>query len=110
MAAIEYVLKGWAKKCEYHSIVIAFRSKPMNRWDPDATLEALVDPVLMLELKVVRLNRLQLDDDGFFRNNIDPTVNGTYGGFQQVIKEGDRTTHQKIQNLSALLVCTCHQL
>jgi hypothetical protein len=110
MAAIEYVLEGWAKKCEYHSIVIAFHSKPTNRWDPDATLEALVDPVLMLKLKVVCLNRLQLDGNDFFQNNMDATVNGTYGEFQQVIKEGDRITHQKIQNLSALLVCTCHQL
>jgi hypothetical protein len=66
MAVIEYVLEGWVKKCEYHSIVIAFHSKPMNRWDPNTTFEALVDPVLMLELKMVCLSRLQLDGNGFF--------------------------------------------
>jgi hypothetical protein len=75
--AIKEIFKGRAKTFKDHGVVIAFCSKPVNGWDTDATYEAFIDLVFVVKLRVLRIDRLELDSNVLFRNNIDSAINDT---------------------------------
>ena len=77
MVSIEELLEGWAKAVNDHGIVIAFCSEPANGWDTDATYEAFIDLVFIVKLRALRIDRLELDSNVLFRNNIDSAINDT---------------------------------
>jgi len=64
---IKEIFKGRAKMFKDHGIVIAFCSKPANRWDTNATYEAFIDLVFVVKLKVLRIDRLRLDGNVLFQ-------------------------------------------
>jgi hypothetical protein len=75
--AIKEIFEGRAKTFKDHGIVIAFCSEPANGWDTDATYEAFIDLVFIFKLRVLRIDRLELDSNILFRNNIDSVINDT---------------------------------
>ena len=63
---MENVFEGWTKVFEYHGIVLAFCSKPVNGWDAKPTCEALIHLVFMLKLRLLGIERLKLDSNFHF--------------------------------------------
>ena len=61
ITAIKEILKRWAKPFKHHSIILTFCSKPANRWDAKSTCKALVRLVFVLKLRLLRIDRLELD-------------------------------------------------
>lgn len=78
IAEVEEVLKTWAKEIHDHRIVIAFRSKPSYKRNTDTTSKCLINLRLVLELRVLRLHRLQLDSHLFPGNDINSEVDITW--------------------------------
>ena len=60
------VLERWTKAFEDQDIVVRFHSKPMYGWNTSATGETLVHLILMLNMRVLHLNRLKFDCDILF--------------------------------------------
>jgi hypothetical protein len=63
---IKEIFKGRAKTFKDHGAVIAFCSEPVNGWDTNATYEAFIDLVFIVKLRVLRINRLELDSNVLF--------------------------------------------
>ena len=47
------IFKRWPKEIEDHGIVVALRSKPVNRRNPDAASESLIDSKFVFELGMI---------------------------------------------------------
>jgi len=75
--AIKEIFEGRAKVFKDHGVVIAFCSKPVNGWDTNATYKAFIDLVFVVKLRVLHIDRLELDSNILFRNNIDSAINNT---------------------------------
>jgi hypothetical protein len=66
VVTIEELLKGRAQELKNHGIIIAFHSKPANRWDTDDACKALIDAVFVLELGILHVNGLKFDGNIVF--------------------------------------------
>lgn len=75
IAEIEKILQTGSKKVENHSIVVALRPEPADKWDTDTSSEGLVDASLIFKLWVLSLDRLELDGNLFARDDIGSEVN-----------------------------------
>lgn len=73
VAEVEQILQRRAEKVQNHGIVVTFGSKPADEGDSDTASEGLVDAGLILELRVLGLDALELDGDLFTRDDV-----GTY--------------------------------
>lgn len=63
VAEVEQILKGGSEEIENHGVVITLGTEPADEWDTDTTSERLVDTGLIFELRVLGLDRLELDGD-----------------------------------------------
>lgn len=79
VAEIEEVLEGWTKEVDDHGVVVAFLAVPSDKGDTDAACERLVDFCLVLELRVLSLDRLELDGYLFARDDINAEVDVAEG-------------------------------
>jgi hypothetical protein len=74
VAEVEQVLQAGSKEVENHGVVVALCTKPANERDADAAGERLVDASLILELRVLRLDALQLDGNLLAGDNVGAQV------------------------------------
>jgi hypothetical protein len=63
VAEVEQVLQAGTEKVENHGIVVALGAEPADEGDADTTGQRLVNTSLILELRVLRLDALELDGD-----------------------------------------------
>jgi hypothetical protein len=61
VAEVEEILEGGAEEVEDHGVVVALGAEPPDEGNTDAASERLVDAGLILELRVLGLDRLKLD-------------------------------------------------
>lgn len=61
VAEVEEILEAGAEQVQHHGIVVAFGARPTHKGDADAAGEGLVDASLILELRVLGLDALELD-------------------------------------------------
>lgn len=61
VAEVEEILKGRAEKVEDHGVVVTLGAEPPDERNADAACEGLVDAGLILQLRVLGLDRLKLD-------------------------------------------------
>ena len=78
VAEIEEVLQGWAEQVDDHGIVVTLCPEPTDKGNADATGKRLVDLGLVLELRVLSLDGLELDGDLLARDDVDPEIDVTY--------------------------------
>ena len=74
VAKIEQVLEARSEKVHDHGVVVALDAVPAYERDADATGERLVHLGLVLELRVLRLDRLELDPDLLARDDVHAEV------------------------------------
>jgi hypothetical protein len=70
VAEVEQVLQGRSQEVENHGIVVTLGTEPANKGNSDATSEGLVDASLILKLRVLGLDALELDGDFFARDDV----------------------------------------
>ena len=61
VAEVEEILEGGAEEVEDHGVVVTLGAEPSDERNADAASERLVDAGLILELRVLGLDRLKLD-------------------------------------------------
>ena len=61
VAEVEQILEGRAEKVEDHGVVVTLGAEPSDERNADAASKRLVDAGLILELRVLGLDRLKLD-------------------------------------------------
>ena len=112
VAEVEEVLQTRTKQVEDHGVVVALGAEPANKGHADAAGERLVHLGLILELRVLRLDGLELDGDFLTRDDVDPKVDVTYGIYESVNAPHQATnqaTHQRNPSQSSCPTCTCHR-
>lgn len=77
VAEVEEILQAGAEKIQYHSIIVTLGSEPTDEGDTDTAGKGLVDTGLILELRVLRLDRLKLNSNLFARNDVGAQVDIT---------------------------------
>jgi hypothetical protein len=77
VAEVEEVLEGRTEQVEHHGVVVALDSEPPHERHTNSSGEGLIDLGLVLELRVLRLDRLELDGDLLTRDDVDTEVNVT---------------------------------
>jgi hypothetical protein len=74
VAEVEEVFQAGTQEIKNHGIVIALGTEPADEGDADTTSQRFVDTSLVLELRVLGLDALQLDGDFFTRDNVGTQV------------------------------------
>ena len=74
---VEQILERWAEKIDDHGVVVGFGTEPADKGDANAAGESLVYLGLIFKLRMLRLDRFELDCDFLARNYVDPKVNIT---------------------------------
>ena len=77
VAEVEEILEGGTKEIKDHRVVVALGAEPPNEGDANATSEGLVDLGLVFELRMLGLDRLELDGDFLAGDDVDSKVNVT---------------------------------
>lgn len=77
VAKVEKVLERGAEEVNDHGIVVAFLTIPADKGYSDTTCQRLVHLCLILELRVLCLDRLELDGYLFTADDVDAEVNVT---------------------------------
>lgn len=77
VAEVEEVFERRSEKIEHHGVVVALHSEPPHKRHSNTTGERLVDLGLILELRVLGLDRLELDGDLLAGDNVDTEVDVT---------------------------------
>jgi hypothetical protein len=75
VAEVEQVLQAGSEEVENHGVVVALGTEPADKGDADAASERLVNASLILELRVLRLDALELDGNLLARNDVGAQVN-----------------------------------
>ena len=70
MTEVEQVLKRGAQEINDHRIVVALGAEPSHEGNADAAGEGFVDAGLVLELRVLGLDRLKLDGNLLAGNDV----------------------------------------
>lgn len=63
MAEVKQILERWTEEIDDHGVVVALGAIPPNERNADAASEGLVDLGLVLELRMLGLDRFELDGD-----------------------------------------------
>lgn len=79
VAKVEEILQTGAEKIQDHGIVVTFGTEPSDEGNPDTAGERLIDTSLILELRMLGLDRFELDGNFFARNDVGAQVNITEG-------------------------------
>ncbi|KAI3487940.1 hypothetical protein L1887_48023 [Cichorium endivia] len=77
VAEVEEVLEGRAEEVDDHGVVVALLAVPADEGDADTACEGLVDLGLILELRVLGLDGLELDGDLLTGDDVDAEVDVT---------------------------------
>lgn len=77
VAEVKEILQTGTQQVKNHSIVVALGSEPADERNTDAASERLVDTSLILQLRVLGLNALELDSNLLARNDVGTEVNIT---------------------------------
>lgn len=77
VAKVEEVLERGTEKVDDHGIVVALLTVPSDEGNTDTTGEGLVDLGLVLKLRVLSLDGLELDGNLFTRDDVDTKVDVT---------------------------------
>ena len=77
VAKVEQILQTGTQQIQDHGVVVAFRAEPTHKGDSNTTSKRLVDSGLVLQLRVLGLDRLELDGDLFTRNDVGAYSNGS---------------------------------
>lgn len=77
VAEVEQVLQTGAKEIQHHGVVVTFCSEPTDKRDANTTGEGLVDTSLILQLRVLGLDALELDGDLFSGDDVGAQVDVT---------------------------------
>ena len=77
VAEVEKVLERGAEEIDDHGIVVAFGPEPTDERNANTTGEGLVDLGLVLKLRMLRLDRLELDGNLFPGDDVDTEVDVT---------------------------------
>lgn len=77
VAEVEQILQTGAEEVQHHGVVVTFRSEPTDERDANTTGEGLVDTGLVLELRVLGLDALELDRDLFAGDDVGAQVDIT---------------------------------
>jgi hypothetical protein len=78
VAEVEQVFERGPKKIQYHGVVVALGTVPPHERDAHTASESLVHLRLILELRVLGFNRLELDGDFLARYDVNTEVDVTY--------------------------------
>jgi hypothetical protein len=74
---VEKFFKGWAKAVENENIVVGFDPEPMMGGDSVASNEGLIDFKLVLKLRTIYVDWLELDGNfalgGYVYSNVNKT-------------------------------------
>lgn len=79
VAKVEEILQTGSEEIDYHGIIVAFRSKPTDEGNTNSSCQGLVDPGLILELRMLGLHRFELDCNFFARNDVCTKVDVSEG-------------------------------
>jgi hypothetical protein len=74
VAEVEKILQTGTEEIQDHGVVVTFRAEPSDEGDTDTAGEGLVDTGLILELRVLGLDRLELDSNFLTRDDIGSEV------------------------------------
>ena len=77
VAEVEQIFERRPEQIDDHRIIIALCSEPANERYTDSSSEGLVDLGFVLELGVLRLDRLEFDRDLLARDDVDAEVDIT---------------------------------
>lgn len=77
VAEVEEILETGSEEVDDHGVVVALDSEPSHERNSDSTGERLVHLGLILELRVLGLDGLELDGDLFARDDVDTQVDVT---------------------------------
>jgi hypothetical protein len=77
------------QKVQDHGVVVTLGTVPSHKGHTDTTSERLVHLGLVLELRVLGLDRLELDGDFLARNDVDTEVNVTLWSASSVTIDAD---------------------
>jgi hypothetical protein len=110
VAAIEELFKGRTESLQNQGIIFTFCAKPVKGRDARASRKVFVDMDFVLKLKVVCVERLELDGNLLLRHDVSSKIDDSYAHFKMVlISQEEHATYQMTRSLSAFLACTCHQ-
>lgn len=79
IAEIEKVLQRWTKEIYYHGIIVALLTIPTDKGNTNTTGQCLVNLCFILELRVLCLDRFELDGHFLPTDDVDAKVNITKG-------------------------------
>lgn len=77
VAEVEEIFERRAEKVKDHGVVVTFSAEPPDEGHADATRECLVDLGFVFKLRVLGLDRLELDGDLLARDDVDPEIDVT---------------------------------
>lgn len=77
VAEVEQILQTGSEEVQDHGVVVTFCSEPTDERDADTAGEGLVDTGLVLQLRVLGLNALELDSDLFAGDDVGAEVDIT---------------------------------
>ena len=74
VAEVEEILQAGSEEVKNHGIVVTLGSEPADKWDTNASCEGLVDTSLILKLRVLGLDALELDGNLLTRYDVGSEV------------------------------------
>lgn len=74
---VEEILQTGTEEVENHGVVVTFCAEPANKRNTDTTSKRLVDTGLILQLRVLGLNGLELDSNLLSRDYVGTEVDIT---------------------------------
>jgi hypothetical protein len=77
VAEVEEIFEGGTEQVQHHGIVVAFGTEPPHKGYTDTSSEGLVNLGFVLELRMLSLDRFELDGDLFPRDDVDPEIDIT---------------------------------
>jgi hypothetical protein len=79
VAEVEEIFQARAQEVKHHGVVVTLGAKPTNKRNANATGEGLVDTSLILQLRVLGLDRLKFDGNLLSRDDVRSKVNVAEG-------------------------------
>ncbi len=70
VAEVEQILQAWAQEIQDHGVVVTFGAVPAYKGDSNSSGQRLVDPSLIFQLRMLRLDALELDGDFFSGDDV----------------------------------------
>ena len=91
VAEVEQVFERGTQEVNDHGVVVALRPEPTDEGNTDATSQSLVDLGFILELRMLSLDRLELNGDFFPRDDVDSEVDVTW---REIVRIGHKKDDQ----------------